>query len=91
MLPAVASPGWLRMRMTVVRGFTAFLATADPATEVPPAGLLPGGARRAAPHPYSPADIGALFSQAGRLKTPLRRAAITTLIGLMADDRHARR
>ena len=36
-LPAGASPGWLRMRMTVVRGFAAYLATLDPAAEVPPA------------------------------------------------------
>ncbi len=42
-LPAGASPGWLRMRITVVRGFAAYLATLDPATEVPPASLLPGG------------------------------------------------
>ena len=35
-LPACASPGWLRMRITVVRGFAAYLATLDPATEVPP-------------------------------------------------------
>ena len=83
-LPAGGSPGWLRMRMTVVRGFAAYLATADPATEVPPASLLPGGARRAVPYLYSAADIAALLAQAGQLKTPLRRATITTLIGLMA-------
>ena len=70
--------------MTVVRGFAAYLATADPAAEVPPASLLPGGARRAVPYLYSPADIAALLAQAGQLKTPLRRATITTLIGLMA-------
>jgi hypothetical protein len=46
-LPADASPGWLRMRMTVVRGFAAYLATLDPSAEVPPASLLPGGTRRA--------------------------------------------
>ena len=34
-LPAGASPGWLRMRITVVRGFAAYLATLDPAAEVP--------------------------------------------------------
>jgi integrase/recombinase XerD len=83
-LPAGGSPGWLRMRMTVVRGFAAYLATLDPSSEVPPASLLPGGTRRAVPYLYSPADIAALFAQAGRLKTPLRRATLTTLIGLMA-------
>jgi integrase/recombinase XerD len=29
-LLAGASPGWLRMRITVVRGFAAYLATLDP-------------------------------------------------------------
>jgi integrase/recombinase XerD len=82
-LPAKASPGWLRLRMQVVRGFAAYLRTLDPATEVPPAALLPGGPRRAVPYLYSDADIAALFAQAERLRTPLRRASMTTLIGLM--------
>jgi integrase len=50
---------------------------------VPPVGLLPGGTRRAVPYLYS-ADITALLAQADRAKTPLRRATIKTLIGLMA-------
>lgn len=82
-LPADGSPGWLRMRMTVVRGFAAYLTTVDPSAEVPPASLLPGGTRRAVPYLYSPADITALLGQAEMLKTPLRRATIKTLIGLM--------
>jgi integrase/recombinase XerD len=82
-LPPGASPGWLRFRIQAARGFAAYLRTLDPATEVPPASLLPGGPRRAVPYLYSPADITALLTQAGRLKTPLRRATITTLIGLM--------
>ena len=83
-LPAGASPGWLKFRMQAVRGFTAYLVTMDPATEIPPAGLLPGGPRRAVPYLYSPADIAALLAQTGRLKTPLRQQTIRTLIGLMA-------
>ena len=83
-LPAGASPGWLRMRITVVRGFAAYLATLDSAAEVPPASLLPGGTRRAVPYLYSAADITALMAQAERLRTPLRTATIQTLIGLLA-------
>jgi integrase len=83
-LPAGASPGWLRMRITVVRGFAAYLATLDPAAEVPPASLLPGGTRRAVPYLYSAADITALIAQAARLRTPLRPATLQTLIGLLA-------
>jgi len=82
-LPAGGSPGWLRMRMTVVRGFAAYLAALDPSAEVPSASLLPGGTHRAVPYLYSPADIAALLAQAEKLKTPLRRATIQTLIGLM--------
>jgi integrase/recombinase XerD len=82
-LPVGGSPGWLRMRITVVRGFAAYLRTLDPATEVPPAGLLPGGTHRAVPYLYSAADVASLLAQAEQLKTPLRRATITTLIALM--------
>jgi integrase/recombinase XerD len=83
-LPAGASPGWLRMRITVVRGFAAYLATLDPAAEVPPASLLPGGSHRAVPYRYSAADITALMDQTARLRTPLRPATLRTLIGLLA-------
>ena len=83
-LPADGSPGWLRMRITVVRGFAVYLATLNPATEVPPASLLPGGTHRAVPYLYSAAGITALMAQARRLRTPLRTATIQTLIGLLA-------
>ena len=79
-----ASPGWLRMRITVIRGFAAYLATLDPSAEVPPASLLPGGSHRAVPYLYSAADITALMAQAARLRTPLRPATPQTLIGLLA-------
>ncbi len=83
-LPAGAGPSWLAFRMRVARGFARYLHTLDPAAEVPPPGLLPGRKSRAVPYLYSPADIAALAAQAQRLKTPLRRATIATLIGLMA-------
>ena len=83
-LPAGASPGWLKFRMQAVRGFAAYLQTTDPAAEIPPPGLLPGGPRRAVPYLYSPADIAALLAQAGQLKTPQRQETLKTLIGLMA-------
>jgi integrase/recombinase XerD len=80
--PAGASPSWLAFRMRVVRGFAAYLRAGDPAAEVPPPGLLPGGRRRAVPYLYSDADISALLAQAERLRT-LRPATIRTLIGLL--------
>jgi integrase/recombinase XerD len=83
-LPAPASPGWLGMRLSVVRSFAAYLRTLDPATEVPPPGMLPGRGRRAVPYLYSDTDIEALLAQAERLRTPLRTSTMQTLIGLLA-------
>jgi integrase len=83
-LPTGGSPSWLGFRMSVVRGFAAYLHTLDTRVEVPPIGLLPGRSRRAVAYLYSDADIMALFAQADRLRTPLRRATMQTLIGLMA-------
>jgi integrase len=83
-LPQGASAGWYSFRLQVVRGFAAYLHTLDPATEVPPPGLLPGGSRRAVPYLYTDADIAALLAQAERLRTPLRTATLQTLIGLLA-------
>jgi integrase len=83
-LPAGAGPSWLAFRMRAVRGFARYLRTLDPAAEVPPPGLLPARKCRAVPYLYSGADIAALIAQAQQLRTPLRRAAIGTLIGLMA-------
>ncbi|MFI7128052.1 tyrosine-type recombinase/integrase [Nonomuraea sp. NPDC050153] len=83
-LPVGGSPGWLAFRLAVVRGFATYLHTLDPATQIPPRGLLPGGTRRAVPYLYSPSDIAALMAQAETLKTPLRTATIQTFIGVMA-------
>jgi integrase len=83
-LPADASPTWLRMRMSAVRGFTTYLHGLDPSIGVPPKGLVPGRTRRAVPYLYSDADIAALLRQACMLRTPLRVATIQTLICVLA-------
>ena len=83
-LPVTAGPSWLRMRMQVVRGFAAYLHTLDPAHEVPPPGLVPARVGRAVPYLYSKNDIDALMAQAATLKSPMRQATISTLIGLLA-------
>jgi integrase/recombinase XerD len=83
-LPVTGSPRWLGFRLSVVRGFVTYLHTLDPRVEVPPAGVLPATKSRAVPYLYSDADIVALFAQAQRLRTPLRRVTIQTFIGLMA-------
>ena len=54
----------------VVRIFARHLQTLDPATEVPPEDVLPHHYRRIAPYLYSPGEITALISTAGRLACP---------------------
>lgn len=39
--PQKASPSWMSMRLTVVRGFAFWLQAADPTIEVPERGWLP--------------------------------------------------
>ncbi len=47
--------------MTAARGFARYLAGTDPATEVPPLGLMPHRQRWRLPFIYSPADIDAVM------------------------------
>jgi integrase len=75
---------WHAHRLSVVRGFAAYLHTIEPSAEVPPAGLIPSRPRRATPYLYSGADITALIAAAASLRSPLRAATYQTLIGLLA-------
>jgi integrase len=81
--PAKASPGWLAMRLTIVRGFATWLQASDPATEVPPLGWLPPR-RRATPYLYSADEVAALLAAARRVRWPLSAATYETLIALLA-------
>ena len=80
-----AHPHWHRRRLGVVRGFARYLATLDPASEVPSKDLLPAHRPRVAPYIYTDAEITALIAAAGRLTPPLRAARHQTLIGLLAS------
>lgn len=82
--PSGADPNWLAHRLSVVRGFAAYLHTIDPAAEVPPAGLFPARPQRATPYLYSAGDIAALIAATGSLRSPLRAATYQALIGLLA-------
>ena len=83
-LPAQARPHRWRQRLGIVRGFARYMATIDPATEVPSPDLLPARAVRVAPYIYTDADIAALMATAGAMSPPLRAATFQTLIGLLA-------
>ena len=67
-----------------VRGFARYLATLDPASEVPSVDLLPAQQHAVAPYIYTDAEIAALMAAAGTLSPPLRAATFRTLIGLLA-------
>ena len=73
-LPANARPHRWRQRLGIVRAFARYLATIDPASEVPSMDLLPARAVRVAPHVYSDQETVALMSAARTLSPPLRAA-----------------
>ncbi len=67
-LPAGAHPAWPSNRLSAVRGFAAYVRALDPATEVPPAALLPWRPCRATPYLYSDQDLAAVLAAAGTLR-----------------------
>ena len=67
-------PAQAARRLAVVRQFARYRALFDPATEVPPVGLLGRIPRRSMPHIYSEAEVAALLQQASCL-LPRPRAA----------------
>jgi integrase len=77
-------PGEWAIRLSIARGFAAYLQSLDPATEVPPADLLPRTRRRASPYLYTEAEIAALMNATATLRFPLNRATYKTVIGLLA-------
>jgi integrase/recombinase XerD len=70
-------------RLSVVRGFARHLQAFDPATEVPPARLVPRSKCRATPYLYSDAEVAALMTAARSLTPALRAATYETLIALL--------
>jgi integrase len=84
MLPGNERINWWAERLSIVRGFTSWLAAHDPSVEVPPAGLLGSRPRRATPCLFSEADIAALLAATSTIRSPLRAATYRTLLGLLA-------
>lgn len=72
-------------RLAAIRGFARHLSGIDPATEIPPAGLVSYQARRRTPFLFSDTDVNAVITTA-RASTPfpLRAATLATMIGLLA-------
>ena len=74
MLPAAARPDRWAVRLGMVRGFARYLATIDPASEIPSADLLTATQPRLAPHIFTDQEITALMDAAHRLAPVLRGA-----------------
>lgn len=72
-------------RITAVRGFARYMSGSDPATEVPPLGLVPYRRRRGRIFLYSDADVAAIMTAAKEtIAQPLRAATYYTLVGLLS-------
>jgi integrase/recombinase XerD len=83
--PSTAAPVWWAVRLSTIRAFARYLRAVDPATEIPPAGLIPARSHRVmAPYIYTDDDVAGLLAAAGRLPTAHRADTYQTLIGLVA-------
>lgn len=82
--PANAQPNHWAKRLGVVRKFTAYLRTIDPAAEVPPPGVFAARRHRPTPYLWSQGDICKLLEGARALRPPLLAATHETLFGLLA-------
>ena len=69
----VTKASWVSM----IRGFATWLGAADPRTQVPPHGLIPGRLRRKRPYIYADTEIVRIVQQASRLTSRLGIRALT--------------
>ena len=73
-------------RYSAVRGFASYRSGVDPATEIPPCGLVRGRTRRACPYLYSHQEVCQLLQAARKLPSSysLRPWTYYCLFGLLA-------
>lgn len=80
--PASTNPS---RRLQAVRGFTLYLAGIDPATEVPPAGIVSYRVPRRRPYLFTDDEISSVMATAAAsARTAERAVMLETLIGLLA-------
>lgn len=83
-LPAGAHPRHWAARLSIARGFAAYLQTIDPTTEIPPADVFAVRYQRPTPYLWSDAAICRLLEAARELRPPLKAAGYEALFGLLA-------
>lgn len=81
-----AQPITLAKRLGAVRGFARYLATINPATEIPPTGIFGARHHRPAPYLYSDLDVRRLLAATRGLRPPFRAATYEALFGLLASS-----
>ncbi len=79
-----ASPYWHWYRLSVARGFAAYLHSFDERHQVPPSDLLARHYHRVAPFLFTDADLAALMRAAEARPARLHALTCRTLIGLLA-------
>jgi len=79
-----AAPVWVAAKLGVVRGFARYLSALDPATEIPPVGLLTEPSHMIVPHIYADEEVSRLLEAAGRLHPQHRADTYRTVIALLA-------
>jgi integrase len=83
-LPAGAHSRHWAVRLSIARGFAAYLKTIDPTTEIPPAGVFAVRYQRPTPYLWTQRDISRLLDAARELRPPLKAASYEALFGLLA-------
>jgi len=82
--PTAAHPRHWAARLSIARGFAAYMHTIDPRTEVPPADVFAVRYRRPTPYLWSEEDICRLLEAARTLRHPLKAVSFEALFGLLA-------
>ncbi len=83
-LPQQVQPIRWAHRLGSARVFARYLATIDPATEVPPRDVFGARVVRPAPYLWSEAEVRRLLEAARALRPPLRAATHEAFFGLLA-------
>lgn len=83
-LPVGAHPQHWAARLSIARGFAAYLQTIDPSTEIPPAGVFAIRYQRPTPYLWSQRDIRRLLGASRALQPPLKAVSYEALFGLLA-------
>ncbi len=82
--PGSAHPRHWAARLSIARGFAAYLQTIDPTTEIPPDGVFAVRYQRPTPYLWSQQDICRLLAATRSLCPPLKAASYEALFGLLA-------